>query len=80
MVSGTALDCWEREAQASGSPDSERVLALIAEVRRLDKVIRDALPEVEKLVKAYGKVAALSLDGLLENVRLKSSKHGPTKN
>jgi hypothetical protein len=80
MLTSQQLEDWEREAQACGSPGAERVVLLISEVRRLRGVIESSLPEVEKLIKLYGRVARLSFDGLLENLRLKSSKHGPTNN
>jgi hypothetical protein len=80
VLSESDLSQWEAEAKASASLEPEKVLGLIGEVRRLRGVIEDALPQVGKLVEAYGKVAAVSLEGLLENVRLKSSKHGPTQN
>jgi len=78
-VTDGELDKWEGDARAKPSPD-DRVLKLIAEVRRLRRVLATIEPEIAGLVAKFAELTKAGFEGALENIRLRHAKLGPNRN
>ena len=73
------LDTLESDEQAKSSPDG-RLLTLVGEVRRLRRVLAGIEPVVEGLAAKFAELTKTSVEGALENIRLRSAKLGPGRN
>ncbi|GAG44837.1 unnamed protein product [marine sediment metagenome] len=79
MVTKDELDTWEADERAKPSAD-QRVLDLVNEVRRLRKVLAELESQAAGFVAKFAELTKTSLEGALENIRLRSAKLGPGRN